>query len=79
MSLRSGICPNCDGREVHHDGVQLLRSADPLRVGLGGLAWRNHYVCVACGFTQDFVDRTGVQLIRSKWPRVEPRDEARNS
>jgi hypothetical protein len=76
MSLRSGVCPNCEATEVHHDGAQLVLSKPPIRVGLGGTARRVQYVCTACGLVEDFVDPAGARLIRAKWPRVEPTDDA---
>ncbi len=76
MSLRSGVCPNCESTEVHHDSANLMRSAPPLRVGLGGAAIRLHFVCTACGLVQDFVEPEGARLIRAKWPRVEPAEDS---
>lgn len=76
MSLRSGVCPNCEATAVHHDGVQLAPAAPPLRIGLGGAARRIHYVCTACGLVEDFVDPEGARLIRATWPGVEPTDDA---
>ena len=73
MSLRSGVCPNCEAEAVHRDPGRFVRSCTPMRVSFGGNAWRVRYVCTACGYIQDFVDPEGARLIRANWPRVEPK------
>jgi hypothetical protein len=37
-------------------------------------AWIKHYVCVSCGYLENYVDQAALDKIAKKWERAEPAD-----
>lgn len=67
--MKNGICPKCNGKEVHlykNTGAELAIS-----VGFLGSASVVYYICTDCGYVELFVeDKSKLPKIAEKYPRV---------
>jgi hypothetical protein len=69
--MRKGVCPKCGA-----SGVRCRREpgwgSDYLAVSVLSSAWTKHYVCVSCGYLENYVDPAALDKIAKKWERAEP-------
>ena len=67
------MCPKCGGNElirVDLDPIRYQMNMIPIR--LGGLVSVPvaRYVCCACGYSEEWIDKEDIPKLREKYPRV---------
>ncbi len=64
----TGICPKCQSSDlVRINGKQEAYGAgNYVRTGLIATAGVHRYVCLTCGYTEEWVDREDLDKIRKK-------------
>ena len=73
MDLRTGVCPLCQGSAVSMIDGASFRGANRIAAGSFLVVSLNRYVCICCGYTQEFVeDPEALKRIAARWPRVLP-------
>ncbi len=69
MKMKNGICPKCEGKEVHL--VSNTTSEVAISLTFLSTAFLNYYVCTNCGYVEMFVqDEKLLPKIAEKYPRV---------
>jgi len=51
--MKNGVCPKCDGCEIHV--VSNTTSEVAISISWTATAFLNYYVCVGCGYVELFV------------------------
>jgi hypothetical protein len=69
VDIRTGVCPKCGAKDIRR---------------LGGWGASRHavfrglhldqYVCVACGYLEEYVNRYDLKKVANYWARVPPMD-----
>lgn len=78
--MKSGKCPKCGSNNVRRgpvpSGWNDASLAVPMGSVFGSKALVRAYVCTACGFVEQYVDREkDLAKIREKWQLAIERDE----
>ncbi|HYF66351.1 MAG TPA: hypothetical protein VD886_26215 [Herpetosiphonaceae bacterium] len=73
MDLRTGVCPLCRSAAVHLIDGATLTGNNRIPVSAFGSASLSRYICVTCGYTQEFMEfPEDRDKVARKWPRVDP-------
>jgi hypothetical protein len=70
--MKDGICPKCGGNDVRM-GRHWACRRDYLAVSFrGNPAEVINYVCVSCGYLENYVSESDLAKVAKKWRRVGP-------
>jgi ribosomal protein S27AE len=75
-SLKSGVCPKCDGNEVYfteneYDKVLPHEFGKSLMIGGRPSPVVDNFVCGNCGYIEFFVRPRYLAVVKKNWDRME--------
>lgn len=70
--MRNGICPKCGADEVYKQEHYVIRIRRFLNVP------RVIYACVACGYSEQYIEDSRIEEIRNHWQHVQARRKRKN-
>jgi predicted nucleic-acid-binding Zn-ribbon protein len=78
MSLKKGICPQCESDEVY-SGANVAHKvggneSNTIPIDFWTSAALDNYVCADCGYVESYIaDDRALETVKAKWERV-PRE-----
>lgn len=71
MTMKDGICPNCQSNKVYHKLDDNLYNRIPVGGRRDG-GFRPHvFICTNCGYMMEFIHRNHFEAIEKKWTNVQ--------